>query len=195
MTDGNGVVEQCNPAADRLLTDVQRPVGQRCADVLDLRHGERRLDCSTGCALLAICGDGDLGEEVWRLEGLGERRPLLANVAAVTDADGNVVEVVHSLRDVTRLKQAEEAKALFLATASHELKTPISVIAGFSRMLLKETTANPEHRLALEAIDQRAGEQPPDRRGRRRPGRSFGGRRQPRHGDRSPSGQRGEVLA
>ena len=80
--------------------------------------------------------DVSAGWEVWRLAADGRRQPLLANASSVVDDKGDVVEVVHSIRDITSIKQAEEAKTLFLATASHELKTPLTVINGFAHTLL-----------------------------------------------------------
>ena len=94
--------------------------------------------------------------EVWRLLPDGRRQPLLASAFAVTDEHGGV-EVVHSLRDITRLKEADEAKTLFLATASHELKTPVTVIAGFAETILRYPDMPEERRAeAVEAIRRRA---------------------------------------
>jgi signal transduction histidine kinase len=122
--------------------------------MLRLHQDDRPFDCTDGCALLrAVVADDPLGVEVWRPFG-DRRQPLLANAAAVTDEDGTVIEVVHSVRDITRLKEAEEAKTLFLATASHELKTPLTVIRGFVEMLdhgMDEAT----QRLAISAIHRR----------------------------------------
>jgi signal transduction histidine kinase len=134
-------------------------VGVPCARALALREGERPLDCRSGCPLLVEDGvavDSGAGREVWRLLPDGRRQPLLASAFAVTDEQGGV-EVVHSLRDVTRLKEADEAKTLFLATASHELKTPVTVIAGFAETIQRYPDMPPERRAeAVEAIRRRA---------------------------------------
>ena len=42
-------------------------------------------------------------------------------------------ELVIDFRDVTAAKELEEAKDLFLATTSHELRTPITVVQGLGR--------------------------------------------------------------
>src|SRR5204863_4560677 len=112
------------------------------------------------CALLALAGpNGNDPNETWRLDASGRKQPLLANAEAVTDDHGRTVEVVHSLRDITRLKQAEEAKTLFLATASHELKTPLTVIRGFADTLLAFDDFDAERRTAaLQAIRIRSEE-------------------------------------
>ncbi len=159
VTDASSRLTQCNPALGRLLGRAEGSlVGLSCSQVLGLRAGERALDCSGGCALLAggSHGDAALGREVWRAEADGRRQPLLANAVAVGHADGSQ-EVVHSLRDITKVKQADEAKTLFLATASHELRTPLTVINGFASALRSEPDTDPVMRdRALDAIERRS---------------------------------------
>jgi signal transduction histidine kinase len=126
--------------------------------VLGLRIGEHELDCSKGCALLAssdASSDGQ-GQEAWRQLDGERRQPLLATADVVRDRDGNVSEVVHSLRDITRLKEADEAKTLFLATASHELKTPLTVIQGFTETLSNSAVGEAQEKQALDAVHRRA---------------------------------------
>jgi signal transduction histidine kinase len=157
VTSATGRVEQHNPAAARTFGWGADVVGRPCATALGLWADVREFDCSTGCPLLALpldAGDAD----VWRWVGPGQRQPLLASVAPVVDENGTVVEVVHSFRDITRIKAADEAKTLFLATASHELKTPLTVIRGFSQLLLTPglDLGADDRRTALTAIDIRA---------------------------------------
>ena len=161
VTDGASRAVQCNPAVARLLSRTEEELlGRHCSEVLGLRIGERALDCSQGCALLAGAGSGDsaLDREVWRAGFDGRRQPLLANAVSVHGADG-AVEVVHSLRDITKVKQADEAKTLFLATASHELRTPLTVISGFAATLRSDPEPDPVMRdKALAAIERRSAE-------------------------------------
>ena len=161
VTDGSGIVLETNPAGERLM-GAEGPfvVGMPCVRALGLHEGERPLDCRQGCPLLADgpAGEPGPGREVWRELADGRRQPLLASVFAVTDEQGGI-EVVHSLRDITRLKEADEAKTLFLATASHELKTPVTVIAGFAETILAYPDMPLERRAqAVEAIRRRATE-------------------------------------
>ena len=155
VTDGFGIVSATNPAGEHLMgLEGHSVVGVSCDRALGLRESERILDCWSGCPLLAAGSAADSGtaKEVWRLLPDGRRQPLLASAFTVTDARGGV-EVVHSLRDITRLKEADEAKTLFLATASHELKTPVTVIAGFAETILRYPEMPPERRAdAVEAI-------------------------------------------
>jgi GAF domain-containing protein/anti-sigma regulatory factor (Ser/Thr protein kinase) len=71
-------------------------------------------------------------------------------------ADG---ELVIDFRDVTAAKELEEAKDLFLATTSHELRTPITVVQGFASTLAGrwDQLGDAERRAAARTIADRAG--------------------------------------
>ena len=174
VTGSGSRVVTANPAADRLLGSDQPLAGQLCGEALRLHIGERRLDCRDGCQLLAqsqsqtnspaaapaaedaIGTDQDF--EAWRPGRNGERQPLLVSVSPLPAADGPDDEVVHSIRDISRLKQADEAKTLFLATASHELKTPLTVINGFAKTLTTRDLPPEKQREALASIRRRGEE-------------------------------------
>src|SRR5207247_2331336 len=61
--------------------------------------------------------------------------------------------------DATPAKELKEAKALFLATTSHELRTPITVVQGFASTLASRWDQLPdtERRAAVRIIAERAG--------------------------------------
>jgi PAS domain S-box-containing protein len=162
VTDRRGVILQLNPAARRIARfDGRDAVGLPCQEVLALQCGDQPLNCADGCGLLVLqARQGDVADrDVWRELPDGRKQPLLADAEAIRGPDGTVSEVVHSLRDITRLKEADEAKTLFLATASHELKTPLTVIKGFAQTLITQPDLDPDvKRQALVAIERRAGE-------------------------------------
>jgi PAS domain S-box-containing protein len=68
-------------------------------------------------------------------------------------------ETVLDFRDVTAAKELEEAKDLFLATTSHELRTPITVVQGFASTLASrwDKLADADRRAAVQTIADRAG--------------------------------------
>ncbi|MEV4101366.1 ATP-binding protein [Nonomuraea sp. NPDC049649] len=67
-------------------------------------------------------------------------------------------ELVVDFRDVTAAKELEEAKDLFLATTSHELRTPITVVRGFAGTLDArwDKLTDAERRSAVHTIAERA---------------------------------------
>jgi PAS domain S-box-containing protein len=68
-------------------------------------------------------------------------------------------ETVLDFRDVTAAKELEEAKDLFLATTSHELRTPITIVQGFASTLASrwDKLADDDRRSAVQTIADRAG--------------------------------------
>jgi PAS domain S-box-containing protein len=72
---------------------------------------------------------------------------------------GDGGERVVDFRDVTAAKELEEAKDLFLATTSHELRTPITVVQGFASTLVSrwDQLSDADRRSAVRTIAERAG--------------------------------------
>jgi PAS domain S-box-containing protein len=75
-----------------------------------------------------------------------------------TGLDGRDEQVL-DFRDITAAKELEEAKDLFLATTSHELRTPITVVQGFASTLANrwDKLADDDRRSAVQTIAERAG--------------------------------------
>lgn len=157
LTDPAGYVLECNEAASRTLGMTPQQIrGGHCGAVLGIRGVDRPLDCLDGCALLGDPDEQDssFGVEVLRDREDGGTQPLLANVGAVWDGD-ELVEVVHSFRDITRLREADDAKTTFLATTSHELRTPLAVIRGFAETLAHRDLDAATRANALDTILRR----------------------------------------
>ncbi len=160
VTSPSGRVREWNPAAARTFgchDGASLTAGARCAEALGLHVGIRQLRCDEGCALLDL-SPTEANAELWRLDRHGHRQPLLGSASAVLDQGGVPVEIVHSFRDISSIRAADEAKTLFLATASHELKTPLTVIRGFAQMLQLEGVPEERRRDAVAAIEARAGQ-------------------------------------
>jgi PAS domain S-box-containing protein len=74
-----------------------------------------------------------------------------------TVLDGRDEQVI-DFRDVTAAKELEDAKDLFLATTSHELRTPITVVQGFASTLANrwDKLVDADRRGAVQTIAERA---------------------------------------
>jgi len=89
-----------------------------------------------------------------QLELPATRRQVLARLAAATPPGSGAILVLH---DVTALHRLETVRRDFVANASHELRTPISVISANAETLLAGALADPEAAPALVgAIDRNA---------------------------------------
>ncbi len=118
---------------------------------------------SAGDTLCLLLGRG--GRTVARLRVVAGRdldahdlRALGAATEAWTSALANA-ETFAQQRDVLeRLRSVDELKTVFLATASHELRTPVSVITGYAQLLATswDSLGPVEARMCAEQIDSNA---------------------------------------
>jgi PAS domain S-box-containing protein len=132
VLDGDGLIRQWNPAAHRLTGMSAAEVTGRPPPFPVPEPGAPRLThrMPAGRWLDVLCN---------ALDGRDER--------------------VIDFRDVTAAKELEEAKDLFLATTSHELRTPITVVQGFASTLARrwDNLSDAERRSAVQTIAERAG--------------------------------------
>ncbi len=131
VLDAAGLVRQWNPAAHRITgTPAQVAIGKLPPFPLPEPDAMLTHKLPNGRWLDVLC-------------------------TALPDGD----ELVIDFRDVTAAKELEEAKDLFLATTSHELRTPITVVQGFASTLASrwDQLADPERRAAVRTIAERAG--------------------------------------
>ncbi|HEX8432264.1 MAG TPA: ATP-binding protein, partial [Longimicrobium sp.] len=116
-----GKVQRANPAARRLFSIVGDPRGLAPHDVA------RRP------AFLEVVRRALAGEQVPPAELMQEGRHLLATAQPLPGGGAVMVFL-----DVSPLRRLEGVRRDFVANASHELKTPLTAIRGFSETLLDE---------------------------------------------------------
>jgi PAS domain S-box-containing protein len=81
-------------------------------------------------------------------------RILGAQLAAVTNSQGERLGTMIVLRDVTRDTLADRLKDQFVTAISHELKTPMTVIKGVSEVLLGHAEDQMPSRRLLETLSR-----------------------------------------
>jgi PAS domain S-box-containing protein len=64
--------------------------------------------------------------------------PVGITYAPLLSPEGTLLNVIATVRDITRFRQAEELKSTFVSIISHELKTPIALIKGYVGTLRRE---------------------------------------------------------
>ncbi|HEX8155151.1 MAG TPA: PAS domain-containing sensor histidine kinase, partial [Thermoanaerobaculia bacterium] len=118
----------------------------------------------------AVQGETIRAEDYLYQRGDGRKVWIRIHGAPVRDETGQIAGGIVALYDIdeqrrmqdenTRLYQeawaANRAKDDFLATLSHELRTPMTAIIGWARILRDEATENPIVREAAEAIGSSA---------------------------------------
>ncbi|HTX91025.1 MAG TPA: ATP-binding protein [Anaerolineales bacterium] len=133
-------IERCNVAFEKLY-------GRTRAEIQDKSHSEiirwaRRPDGQTfeeaesegwpltPNAYLYVEGDLERPEPPALPVGI-TYAPLLA-------ADGTLRNIIATVRDITKFRNAEEIKNTFVSIVSHELKTPVALIKGYVSTLRRE---------------------------------------------------------
>jgi PAS domain S-box-containing protein len=54
------------------------------------------------------------------------------------DRHGGLINIIVTVTDITRYREAEELKSTFISVISHELKTPVSLIKGYASTLTRD---------------------------------------------------------
>jgi two-component system phosphate regulon sensor histidine kinase PhoR len=139
LLDWEGHILSCNRSAIKLLHP-QAAVVER-QNVLTLRRDEPfRL------ALEKVLG-GVPAECPLSVDSSGEGRRLRLLASPVMDG-GTVLGAALLLLDVTEQEDREQLRREFSANVSHELKTPLTVIAGYAELLSKGMV-KPENTAAI----------------------------------------------
>ena len=138
LVDRAGIVRLWNRAA-ALVTGVSAD-DVRDKPVVDLFPDWRAL-----VTRIPVVEHGAAARSATLPVGVG-RRDLWLSFVAVRSADG----VVYAFRDLTSERRLEEEKSDFIATISHELRTPMAAVYGAAETLLnRETTLTPEQKHEL----------------------------------------------
>jgi len=142
---------------------------------------EDRRHCAPERELENARGKGRAGDDHWRLRKDGARLWVSGSVTPLKDEAGNLVGYVKVARDATGRKRAEEmgeaaaqealarermalsesedagrSKDEFIALVSHELRSPLNAILGWTRILRQGQPDEVLYQRALEIIERSA---------------------------------------
>jgi PAS domain S-box-containing protein len=134
------LITLCNRAFTRIMAQpVSAIVGKSHEDVIELTCHEDMLTLEqaeaggwplTPNATLYV--EGDLQRSS------GVSLPVGITYAPLISDEGNLVNIIATVRDITRFREAEELKSTFISVISHELKTPVALIKGYVGTLRRE---------------------------------------------------------
>lgn len=129
----NQVVDRCNPAFSRMVSlpveEIQGQPHEKIVVFDKLTHDVTLENAIAGGWPLSphaqLYVEGDLRKKV------AASLPVGITYAPVLSVDGNLLNIIATVRDITRFRQAEELKTTFISVISHELKTPVALIKGY----------------------------------------------------------------
>lgn len=134
------VIERCNPAFARLFGSTpDQLVGKSHEEVVRLKKQKDGLTLEqaeaggwplTPNATLYVEGD------LFRPQGVP--LPVGITYAPQMDEAARLANIVATVRDITRFREADELKSTFISVISHELKTPVALIKGYVSTLRRE---------------------------------------------------------
>jgi PAS domain S-box-containing protein len=150
-----------NLSIERINRALSALTGWSANDALNLSHDKviiwaRR---SSGLTLEEAAEQGwptDDGRALY-VEGELRRRngstvSLGITYAPLMTRAGRLLNIVGTVRDITRFREADALKDTFISVVSHELKTPVAIIKGYA-----ETLHRPEARLDAKLADEMLG--------------------------------------
>ncbi|HAF85843.1 MAG TPA: hypothetical protein DCG32_05650 [Sphaerochaeta sp.] len=159
LLDTSLVIQVANHEALALLTESEHPdlVGKRLDHIISSR--EVLIMCNACMEdgkphSMTIAQYGHLFGETALVVGKRKTKTLKLLACAVVSS-GKMEGVVLSINDMTELRRLENIRKEFVANVSHELKTPITSIAGFSEALL-DSSQKEERQHFLYIINRQA---------------------------------------
>lgn len=133
-------IEHCNPAFARLLgATIETVRGSTHAEIIRWTSHKDGLTLDQAEAggwpltpNAALYVEGDLARPN------GVPLPVGITYAPLLSPEGTLTNIIASVRDITRFREAEELKSTFISVISHELKTPVALIKGYVSTLRRE---------------------------------------------------------
>jgi signal transduction histidine kinase len=134
-------VERCNPAVARMLNrPLEQIIGQRHEEVIQWKSNPDGLTLenaeSGGWPLTPhahLYAEGDL-----IILNNPSALPVGITYVPLIAEDGKLLNIIATVRDITKFRQADELKSTFISVISHELKTPVALIKGYVSTLRRD---------------------------------------------------------
>jgi len=133
-------IERCNRAMARLVgVTVEEIIGEshdRFLQWAEIKVGMTLEQAEAGGwpltpnATLYI--EGDLKRTV------NSPLPVGITYAPLFSVEGNLINIIASVRDITHFREADEIKSTFISVISHELRTPVALIKGYVGTLRRD---------------------------------------------------------
>jgi len=86
----------------------------------------------------------------------GREIPVADSASPIFDQSGIVSGAIIIFRDISKERELERAREEFSSLATHQLRAPVTVIKGYTEMLLEKTKIIKEDKAMLEKIYQAA---------------------------------------
>jgi len=133
----------------------EETIGRHCFEVLRLKDSQGADLCQTKCPIVRGA-DGFLSLDGITTTKDGQEAYVGMNYSMLRSPDRGLLTTVVNVRDISRLRQIENLRSALLATVSHELQTPISIIKAYASTLARPDVQWNEQTIKdkLQAIEE-----------------------------------------
>jgi PAS domain S-box-containing protein len=149
-----------NPAMERLTGWRESEVlGRFYYDVLRPKDRQGNdLGLENSPILQAFAGKPVVNREMQIAARDGQRFSVSVSASCVHSARGEPMNGILTVRDITREREQEEQRSMFISVISHELQTPIAIIKGYASTLARADASFKREtlRARLIAIEEEA---------------------------------------
>ncbi|MEW6718112.1 MAG: ATP-binding protein [Chloroflexota bacterium] len=134
------IIERTNTAFARLYGLPRSKIqGKRHEEIIQwekIEHGLELEQAEAGGWPLTpqakLVVDGDLKRPI------NDPLPVNITYAPLLSTEGTLINIIASVHDLSRYREAEELKRTFISVVSHELKTPVALIKGYVSTLRRD---------------------------------------------------------
>ncbi|MBI3605614.1 MAG: PAS domain S-box protein [Nitrospirae bacterium] len=134
VVDDQGRIVMMNPAAEKIYGATLKTIVGR-----DVREGigEDRMVILSNVLSSAFTGQGAPEAEV--RSDPATQKTLQAGMALIKNQDGKVVGMVTALSNVVKVREVEQMKRDFVASVTHELRTPLASVKQALALILDKS--------------------------------------------------------
>lgn len=139
-TDANRKILTWNRAAEKITSfKSMEVIGKDCCKFIKCQSMEEEY-CTARCFVDEAMNkhkkvDSEL-ENMFIMNKEGNRVPVFITAAPIFNEEGQVAGSILVFRDITKEKEIERMKEEFLATITHDLKSPLASIMGYAELML-----------------------------------------------------------
>lgn len=154
ITDNEGILLYTNKAVKAITGfDQEEVIGTKCGS---LNNWGGRMDMAFYKKLWKTIKieKKPFGGEIINRKKDGVDYVAMATISPILDENNDVLFFIGIERDITKEKEIDRAKSEFVSLASHQLRTPLSIISWYTELLMNQDSGpiNSEQREFLEEI-------------------------------------------
>ncbi|MCS7201958.1 MAG: ATP-binding protein [Dictyoglomus sp.] len=156
ILDNRKNLKMINPIAQNIFSITSQDLGKNCKETLKCKDLKGNILC-VDCPLDKLYSQQiPYLQYEMKIYSQNLKEIILGcNLSAVWD-NSKLLDYILAVRDISLSKEIDRLKSEFVANVSHELKTPLTAIKGYSELLLTQKPEEEKFKNYLKIINQEA---------------------------------------